>query len=139
MSASVDVPGELLPAPRFGHTGAVAIRKANVPGWTPFKWQAIGKDLLVTGGIEARFKNGRPKWLKPSVQVVVTQAELRAQESRYEREHARCAVCFGTGQDWVGWSAKDGNRYEPCRACKATGRPKPVKASGSVGEGAPTA
>lgn len=68
-------------------------------------------------------KNGEPKWARPYSQVVVSNAELIAQQELYEREHDRCRVCYGTGNSWSGWSITNGNRYELCRRCSGTGRP----------------
>lgn len=125
--AVLEVPGELRPSGGWGHLGEVAIRKARrrMPGWTPFKWQRIGDDAhLFRGGVETVGKNGKPKWPKPHGEVVVTNDECRAEEERYEREHGRCRTCFGTGQEWIGWSVHDGDKHRSCRRCNATGRPR---------------
>jgi hypothetical protein len=120
----VSAPGRLDPIGGMGHHGAVAVRKVGKPGWTPYKWERVGDDLMMTGGIEGKFKNGKPKWSKPAQRVVVTKAEIAAEESRYEREHGRCRVCFGDGQEFTGWSAAEGVKYKPCTRCAGTGIPK---------------
>lgn len=120
----MSAPGELRPAGEWGHRGAVAIRKARVAGWLPFKWQRIGRDdSLFTGCVPSEGKNGKRKWPKPHTQVVVTQAEADAEADAYESEHGRCRECYGSGQEWRGWSLAQGNKYEPCKACGATGLP----------------
>ncbi len=129
---ALDVPGELRPASCFGHLSEAAIRKVNTPGWTPFRSERVGADFVLTGGIEGKYRNGRPKWAKPFSRVVITRSELDAEERRYEREHDRCRVCLGRGQEIIGWSKADGSRYEPCRRCNATGRPKAASAPASA-------
>ena len=128
---------ELRPVGGWGHAGVVAIRKANTPGWTPFKVERVGKtnDALYTGGTESKYKNGSPKWDKPHTQVVVTEGERIAEAERYEREHGRCRECFGSGQQWVGWSKDEGNRYAPCVRCSATGKPAAVSRLQELREG----
>lgn len=122
---TIEVPGKLEPPGGWGHAGEVAIRKAHTPGWTPFRIETVGKtrDALYTGAVETKRKNGKSNWPKPHTQVVVTEGERDAEAARYEREHGRCRKCYGGGQEWGGWSAKDGNWYRPCSRCKATGRP----------------
>ena len=136
---SKEPPGELPPpgAHGWGCAGVVAIRKAKTPGWTPCAWERVGDDSLFRGSIETRHKNGKPKWTKPYTAVVVTAAEIDAEEDRYEREHERCRACFGRGTEWTGWSKGEGNRYKPCRRCSATGRPIPISPplSADAGEG----
>lgn len=120
-----EAPGELLPSPRWAFHGAVAIRKANTPGWTPFKIETVGttQDALLKGGVEATGRNGKPKWLKPHTQVVVTHEEVEAEAGRYEREHARCRDCFGRGTELISISVANGCRYVRCHRCKGSGRP----------------
>lgn len=120
---AIQPPGELLPKGRFGHLGDAAIFKSKEPGWTPFRYDRAGDDAILTGAVEARYKNGKPKWPKPHSQIVVTLAEIADAEKRYEADNERCCSCFGRGQRWVGWSAAEGHRYGPCDRCHGSGLP----------------
>lgn len=110
----------------LGHQGTVAARKAgNKPGWAPFKITRIGSgnDVLISGAVPTgKRRDGRPKWTKPFDEVCVTEDELRAEKKRYEAETGNCALCEGSAQQFSGWSIGGGNRYEPCRVCRATGK-----------------
>lgn len=112
----------------------VARKKLNAPeSWTHFRWQCVGKtnDLLVTGGIPRLLKSGPRKgkktWDGAGETVSITDAELAADYLVYEAETGNCHKCGGSGQEWIGWSATDGNKYQSCKSCAGTG-----KATGSA-------
>ena len=107
----------------------IARKKLNaLESWTHFKWQCIGKtdDLLVTGGITRILKSGPRKgkqtWDGVGEIVCITATELEADYLAYEAETGNCHKCGGSGQEWRGWSAIDGNKYESCHYCLGTGK-----------------
>lgn len=119
------------PAPRrstMDFRTEVARRKLGAgQDWEPCRWEALGHgaeaDCLITGGVPV-IRNGKRKWppITKCERVCVTHAEYIAERKRFEAETGKCSNCDGTGQEWAGWSASDGNRYRDCRHCHATGR-----------------
>lgn len=108
------------------HMDAVAIRKSGIEGWEPFKWERVGDDAMVTGGIPHILKTGPRKgkktWRGKGTSVVVTRAEQEAQATRYVEETGNCHECYGKGEVFASWHHIDGTKYKPCRDCGASGR-----------------
>lgn len=112
----------------FNHITTVAKRKANIPGWEPFKYQAIDEGTLVEGAVPigkyARGPlKGHFKWDRkaPTKIVLVTMQEQKDEERRYEKETGKCYACYGEGRELKRWSKKEGYEYRPCRRCNGTG------------------
>jgi hypothetical protein len=70
-------------------------------------------------------RKGRVNWAKrdraTEREIFISRADLEACQARWERETGKCRECFGTAQEWAGWSAKAGTIFKPCRRCEATG------------------
>lgn len=125
-------------------TMEVAERKAG-NGWKTYKWQAAGRDNVLTGrkpgGLFTRGpRKGKPNYRHkdsgPISVIVVSEAELFETAKRYEDEIGKCWNCKGHGEGFAGWSAKEGVRLKPCKRCSATGSPQP-RASGANHTGGP--
>ncbi|WMC11709.1 hypothetical protein PU634_04920 [Oceanimonas pelagia] len=107
-----------------------ARKKLAAPaGWAMSGWERVGdtNDLIVKGGIPYTVKSGtnkgRRSWQGVKLdRAAVTEAETRQAKLDYERDTGNCAVCQGSGKAWAGWDHIDGNRYEPCQRCGATGK-----------------
>lgn len=54
----------------------------------------------------------------------ITRKDLEAFQIEWQAKTGMCFECYGTGEAWAGWSAKEGTRYAPCRHCDATGKAK---------------
>jgi len=112
----------------FGHMENVAIRKAGIPGWEPYLYELIGTDgVLMTGSIPRLLKSGPRKgkktWdSKGGTKVIVTRAEVDAEEVRYTTKTGNCGKCYGEGETFVGWSATDGRKMAICKACNGSGK-----------------
>ena len=108
----------------------VAAKKSGVAGWVPYRWQrASGLDCIVYGAVPKRVfvrgKNkGRPDFRTKTQEsiVVVTHADLQAAAVAYETETGNCWDCKGPGQEFAGWSVKEGTKTRPCRRCNGTGK-----------------
>lgn len=90
------------------------------------------KDVIeVRGGVfplKTRGKNaGQPNWKKPEPgtkrSAYFTLAAHQEFLEKWEAETGKCSTCFGTTQEWAGWSVKEGTKYRPCTRCGATGKP----------------
>jgi hypothetical protein len=108
---------------------AIAIEKAGIEGWKPFRYEMIGTtDTIMTGGVPrvlTRGPNkGRLKWDRPYSQVAVTKAEIDIVMARYEAETGNCAECEGSRRAVAGWSATEGTKYRTCGKCRGTGKAK---------------
>jgi len=101
--------------------------------WRVVKWRVLGKsgDAVEFTFQESRMKTlksgpnrgkERREWFGPERSAIVTDSEERAEFARYERETGNCGVCGDTGQEWMGWSRVNGDRYRPCVRCTATGK-----------------
>jgi hypothetical protein len=104
---------------------AIAIEKSGVEGWTPFRWEVVGKDdMLITGGVARVLdrgpNKGRERWDGPGTRVVVTGKELDSAMATYEATTGSCAECEGSGKEVAGWSATSGTKYRTCAKCKGT-------------------
>jgi hypothetical protein len=111
---------------RQAHIDTVAIRKAAIEGWEPYRYQAIGSDgSLITGGIPRILtrgpRKGKKTWDGKGTQVVVTKAEIDAEKVRYTVETGNCPECYGTGEIFASWHHERGTTYKPCPHCNATG------------------
>lgn len=110
------------------HAIRVAWRKAGaITGWEPCILQRVGPDAMtVRGGIpriRTRGKNkGHKWWDKIGDPVVVTDAEARTERENWERTTGKCGECVGEGKVLIGWSAKEGTRFDACKTCGGTGR-----------------
>lgn len=113
-------------ADHIHHMDAVAIRKSGIEGWEPYKWERVGDDSIVTGGIPHILKTGPRKgkktWRGKGTSVVVTQGEVEAQAARYVTETGNCPKCYGKGEVFYSWNHIEGSKYRPCKACDATGK-----------------
>jgi hypothetical protein len=117
----------------------IARRKLSLSDdWEACRWECIGhphtKDVLVEMGIPRLLKTGKYKgqrtWkdTKDFRKCVVTESELADAEAGYERE-GKCFACYGSGEEWAGWSAAEGTKYRPCKRCGATGKPRAADAA----------
>lgn len=97
-------------------------------------WEAKGDRetgyVVLTGRVFlAKYMRGRRKghtnFKKPEDgtlrTVTLPNVAHRAWLSQWERETGYCAPCEGTGQEWCGWSVKDGSRHRTCRVCDGNG------------------
>jgi hypothetical protein len=110
----------------LGHMDAVAIRKSGIEGWEPYKYERVGDDSLITGGIPRVLtrgpRKGRKTWDGKGTSVVVTSAEVAAQAASYAAETGNCDRCFGEKIVFARWSKAEGKKYRPCTKCSETGR-----------------
>jgi hypothetical protein len=99
-------------------------------GWMWYSARAINGGFLLIGAVcTATFQRGPRKgtinWTKrdraTEREILITRADLEARQAQWERETGNCRQCFGTAQEWAGWSAKAGTIFKPCRRCGATG------------------
>jgi hypothetical protein len=108
------------------HMDAVAIRKAGIEGWEPFKWERVGEDVLFTGGIprllQSGPRKGRKTWDGKGSSVVVTRGEEAAEYARYEATTGECGTCYGKAEVFASWHHIDGTKYRPCAKCNSTGK-----------------
>jgi hypothetical protein len=106
------------------HTDKAAWRKVGeIAGWEPCIYELIEGGMLITGGIPAT-KGTKKKWpaKKLMQRVLLTEQDVVDEERRYEAETGNCYICYGTGKQTVGWSAKDGVKSRECPRCKGAGR-----------------
>lgn len=96
------------------------------PEWKFYQFEVIDGGMLVTGGVPryvTRGPNkGQPRWKGRGDRVLVGDAEHRAECSAYEHETGKCHKCWGTGQEFAGWSRDQGTHYRTCFRCKGTGK-----------------
>jgi hypothetical protein len=90
-------------------------------------WEAVGPDAVIYSFAPYKFlkkgKNaGKKRYGAITHKAVVTLSEIRAEESSYELETGRCAICGGDGQEWAGWNHKDGHRFKICSRCEGSGK-----------------
>lgn len=111
---------------RIHHMDVVATSKAGIEGWEPFKWEWVGGDMLITGGIPRLLKSGprkgRKKWDGKGTSVVVTRAEVEVQAARYVAETGNCPECYGSGEVFHSWNHITGTKHRPCGKCKGSGK-----------------
>lgn len=115
------------------HLAVVAKRKAaGGDGWRWCSMQVVGERpahaFLVEGGVPSMKKTGKdkgqPNWKGVRLdQVVVTPAEIAAEETRYETQENRCHKCGGSGEEAFRWSVARGTECRTCGRCGGCGRP----------------
>lgn len=111
-----------------GFLGQVGHKKLGNPeGYSFFRFERIGPDAnKLTAGREGVHEKGRRKgqacWLKPYLEVIVTDAEKEAAERAYESETGRCHGCRGDGEEIAGWSQENGLRMRLCHRCHGSGK-----------------
>jgi hypothetical protein len=109
------------------HIDVIAIRKAGIEGWEPYRYERVGSDgSLITGGIPSLVtrgpNKGKKRWKGKGTQVVVTYGEIQAEKQRYASETGNCPECYGKGEIFASWHVDTGTKYEPCPHCDATGK-----------------
>lgn len=109
----------------------IASERGAPDGWQWYRQEAIDGGLLVTGAVcDATYKSGPRKgltnWSKRDKaterRILISELAMLGRRMQWERDTGKCSECFGTGAEWAGWSAKDGNRTRPCRRCGSTGK-----------------
>ena len=107
------------------------------PGWKAFRWQAAGRDNVISGrvpgGVYQRGpKRGLPRFDHPASGpvgiVCVSEAELNAAAQDYEAG-GKCWNCKGKREVMAGWNIEEGARFKPCKRCNGTGMKITVDAS----------
>ena len=94
--------------------------------WEAFRFEAIGSDLLVEGGIPRLLKSGprkgRKTWREAKTsRVVISLSDIELEVAAYESETGNCSECLGAGQTAWSWSS-DEIKYRACRRCNGTGK-----------------
>lgn len=136
-SAAID-DAEKFKAARVDFYNLYAIAKHGAP--TDWHWhtlEALGKHpnytgSLVRGCVPATFQKGKRKGQfnfkggdkATELSFAIAHDQFAAFHAEWEAETGRCSKCFGSGQEWTGWSATEGSRFKPCARCDATGKPK---------------
>ena len=97
--------------------------------WRWCKWEAVGEDLIVEGGIPRELKSGNrkgmPTWRDSKLtKLLVSKADIDQAKNAYEAESGNCFECAGSSLEWAGWSADAGNRYRPCGRCTVSANTK---------------
>lgn len=101
----------------------VARKKLGVgEDWRWCKWEVVGDDLIVEGGVPRELKSGSrkgmPTWRDSALtRLIVSKVEIEQAKAAYEAESGNCFECAGSSLEWAGWSAEAGNRYRQCRRC----------------------
>lgn len=106
----------------------VAKRKTNSPKeWEAFKWERIGDDFIITGGIPKLLKSGKNKGNKTwkgsdETRSIISFDELEKEMIIYEKETGLCSDCRGKNVIFKSWDREKGTEYKPCQKCNATGK-----------------
>lgn len=112
----------------------VAARKKLRVGddWQMYRWERVNdrkdSDVIVTGAVPIGAytrgpRKGSPKWnTKLGERVTVSDRDFAESQREYEAATGNCRNCYGTGQQWCGWSADTGAKHRPCARCNETGR-----------------
>lgn len=100
--------------------------------WRMYRWERVNlrpdSDVIVTGAVPIGTytrgpRKGAPKWnTKIGERVTVSDRDFSEAQRAYEASTGNCRNCYGTGQQWCGWSADTGDKYCPCACCNETGR-----------------
>ena len=108
-----------------------AREKYGLPdAWDIYKWEAVGKDAVrVTGAVAPLITRGKRKgsinWRNldkaTEMSVVISDSDITACKSRFEATTGLCSNCDGTGREWWGRSAVEGNHYRKCTHCDGNG------------------
>ncbi|WP_411975956.1 hypothetical protein [Sulfitobacter faviae] len=110
--------------------------QGSVPdGWGIYSWEVVNlhtphEAIHLTGGVGRPIKKGKRKgrttWrdMDPSTKMVFTftRQQMAAFRKAWEAETGECSNCHGNGTECYGWSATEGERFRPCKACNATGK-----------------
>ena len=110
------------------HVDRIAWRKAGrIAGWEPCKWERIGPDSLVEGGVPRLLKAGEHKGRKTwrdckLTRVIVLGSEIDAEEAAYAVHTGNCPTCLGKGDVFASWSKAEGTRRDQCNACRGSGK-----------------
>jgi hypothetical protein len=127
---------EMFPSPAQGqadhHAGVeipdwfnlAAQKKLDLPStWQWFSLQVVGReDVLIRGGVPiGHRRDGSPRWgpVRDCQTCVVTPAEHEAAKQEWKARTGKCAECYGTGWENIGWSQAEGRKYRRCRTCGA--------------------
>jgi hypothetical protein len=95
--------------------------------WKSYRWEVVSGGVIVDGEITTATysrgpRKGKPKFTGKGTRVVVTDAEVKAEEALYVQTTGNCLECQGTGQEFESWTAGVGIKTRPCRKCEATGK-----------------
>lgn len=117
-----------------------AVRKAAMPdGWRWFSSELLNyrapraaQSFLLSGAVVPNIEKGKyagqPKWKgRDKTQdrsFAVSIPALEAFKEEWELEEAKCHQCFGTGEQWAGWSKETGTKYRTCERCTGSGLPR---------------
>lgn len=67
-------------------------------------------------------RKGSPKYnIKQKVPVLLLDADVLEQQTKFESETGKCYVCQGSGKKWIGWSKTEGSKFVLCTRCNGTG------------------
>lgn len=103
----------------------------DVYSWAVKNHQKPGEFILVEGAVckEQYTKGKRKGRINYQKCEAGTRATLSIRSDELEQfkldwslRTGYCATCYGTGQQWYGWSAEHGTKYRDCIKCEATGR-----------------
>jgi hypothetical protein len=98
--------------------------------WNSSRVLEGSEGFLISGAVcTTRFtsgpRKGRLNWAKrdraTEREIFISRADIEARQAQWECETGKCRKCFGSTQEWAGWSAKDGTIFKPCRSCDSTG------------------
>lgn len=98
------------------HHETVARRKLDILDLPEAK--LCSWDASVRGVVLYEFEHGGRR-----LRAFVSDEEHEAELLRFEAT-GKCHECGGDGQEWRGWNNKTGHRWETCRRCGGSGRPK---------------
>jgi hypothetical protein len=80
------------------------------------------KGAVPIGTISRGPRKGSPKWPKESQRYFVKWDDFEKLKLDWELETGKCYVCDGTGQELIGSSVSEGDRYRQCKRCGGSGR-----------------
>ncbi len=114
---------------RISHRLAVAERKAGGPpdDTALLRVEAAGLDAVLFTFAPFRIltrgpRKGARRFLSGQrIQCVVTDAEVQAEQERFEIESGRCSQCDGDGREVYGWDSVSGHKTRACQRCGGTG------------------
>jgi hypothetical protein len=109
----------------------IAVERGLSVAWLWVRSEVVDGHFLVTGAVCPMFTRGPRKGLRNWAQrdkatertLVITPAELRACQLRWEVASGRCHACAGTGQENMGWTKEQGTILKTCRRCTGSGTP----------------
>lgn len=115
------------------HMDRAAWRKAgSIPGWEPFHYEVVDirskhRDLIIQGGVPRFIARGKNKGAKTwrgceIMRVVISGAEIIAEEKAFAEHTGNCPRCMGDGQVLQSWSRETGTVKKPCSSCCGTGK-----------------